>query len=63
VIDPRLPTELLPARWPGWRARELFTRLYDDLGDQAAEHVREVVRPHSAEAADAVQHDTVTRPR
>jgi phenylacetic acid degradation operon negative regulatory protein len=25
-IDPALPAELLPARWSGWKARQLFTR-------------------------------------
>jgi phenylacetic acid degradation operon negative regulatory protein len=62
-VDPRLPVELLPARWPGWTARELFTEVYDRLGDQAVERVRELVAPHSAEAAEAVHHDSVSRPR
>jgi phenylacetic acid degradation operon negative regulatory protein len=63
LVDPRLPVELLPERWPGWQARELFTEVYDRLGDLAVERVHELVAPHSVEAADAVHHDSVARPR
>lgn len=61
--DPLLPVELLPTRWPGWQARELFTEVYDSLGALAAERVREIVEPHSPDAAAAVHHDSVTDPR
>jgi phenylacetic acid degradation operon negative regulatory protein len=63
LVDPRLPVELLPRRWPGWQARELFTEVYDRLGDLAVDRVRELVEPHSPEAAAAVHHDSVTSPR
>ncbi len=35
--DPELPPDLLPARWPGRRAREVVRRLYDELTPPALE--------------------------
>jgi phenylacetic acid degradation operon negative regulatory protein len=43
IIDPQLPIELMPARWPRTRAREVFVAAYDGLAVQAQEHVRAVV--------------------
>jgi phenylacetic acid degradation operon negative regulatory protein len=43
LIDPQLPVELMPARWPRARAREVFVAVYDGLTQQAQEHVRAVV--------------------
>jgi phenylacetic acid degradation operon negative regulatory protein len=63
VTDPNLPPEMLPADWPGWEARQRFTEIYDGLAAPAARFVRQVVASHSAEAAAAVQFDTVTNPR
>jgi phenylacetic acid degradation operon negative regulatory protein len=63
TVDPNLPLELLPRKWPGWRARELFTEIYDNLGEPAAAHVRNVVSQYSEEAAEAVRFDTVANPR
>lgn len=63
AIDPRLPAELLPAKWPGWEARKRFAEVYDALGPRAAERVREVVEPHSEVAAAAVHFDSVASPR
>ncbi|WP_026620814.1 phenylacetic acid degradation operon negative regulatory protein (plasmid) [Ensifer sp. WSM1721] len=37
--DPRLPSEVLPAGWPGEDARRLFARLYCSLSPQADLHV------------------------
>ena len=37
--DPRLPTEALPADWPGHAARELFHRLYAALSPAADSHI------------------------
>ena len=62
-VDPNLPLEMLPAKWPGWTARQLFTEVYDTLGPPAAQHVEAVVGKYSAEAAAAVQFDTVAHPR
>jgi phenylacetic acid degradation operon negative regulatory protein len=63
LVDPILPPELLPAAWPGWKARVLFAEVYDGLGALAEERVREIVEPHSAAAAAAVRHDIVAAPR
>ncbi|NUT20905.1 MAG: PaaX family transcriptional regulator [Hamadaea sp.] len=43
LLDPQLPTELLPSGWPRSRARELFVSIYDGLAGQAEKHVRAVV--------------------
>jgi phenylacetic acid degradation operon negative regulatory protein len=42
-LDPGLPAETLPARWPGATAWTLFHDLTDRLADPALEHVEEVV--------------------
>ncbi|NUT36073.1 MAG: PaaX family transcriptional regulator [Hamadaea sp.] len=44
LLDPQLPTELLPAGWPRSRARQLFVAIYDGLARQAEQHVQAVVR-------------------
>jgi phenylacetic acid degradation operon negative regulatory protein len=43
VIDPLLPTTLLPRDWPRGRAREVFIAVYDGLAEPAQRHVRTVV--------------------
>jgi phenylacetic acid degradation operon negative regulatory protein len=43
VVDPLLPTRLLPPDWPRGRAREVFAAVYDGLAEPAQEHVRTVV--------------------
>ncbi|WP_348650524.1 PaaX family transcriptional regulator C-terminal domain-containing protein [Catellatospora sp. KI3] len=43
VLDPLLPTELLPPDWPRARAREVFAAVYDGLAEPAQEHVRGIV--------------------
>jgi phenylacetic acid degradation operon negative regulatory protein len=43
-LDPGLPLELLPARWKGIAAAELFERLNSALGAPAEAHAREVIR-------------------
>ncbi len=48
LIDPELPTPLLPDAWPRRKARESFRRLYDLLGPAAAAHVREIVAEYDA---------------
>ena len=42
-LDPGLPLELLPRRWPGVPAAELFTALDDTLGPVAREHALRVI--------------------
>ena len=46
-IDPQLPIELMPARWPRTRAREVFVGVYDGLAERGQEHVRAVVTRYS----------------
>ena len=43
LLDPQLPTDLLPPGWPRARARELFVAIYDGLAEQAELHVLAVV--------------------
>lgn len=43
-LDPGLPTELLPARWEGARAAEVFFGLRELLEDAAHDHVEAVQR-------------------
>ncbi|MCI0687488.1 MAG: hypothetical protein L0Y54_09670 [Sporichthyaceae bacterium] len=43
-LDPGLPIELLPAEWPGTKARELFFDLHDLLAEPALRHVDRVDR-------------------
>ncbi len=47
-IDPDLPAELLPARWPRTRAREVFVSLADRLAPAATEQVRSLLGPTHA---------------
>ena len=42
-LDPGLPLDLLPRRWPGVAAAELFTRLDEHLGPLAREHAQQVI--------------------
>lgn len=44
ALDPGLPPEVLPARWEGRVAGELFSDLQQRLAEAAIEHVRGVVR-------------------
>ena len=41
-VDPGLPREYLPARWPGDRATETFFSLHDRLARPALEYVRTI---------------------
>jgi phenylacetic acid degradation operon negative regulatory protein len=43
VLDPLLPTQLLPAGWLRGRVREVFVAVYDGLAEPAQDHVRAVV--------------------
>jgi phenylacetic acid degradation operon negative regulatory protein len=43
-LDPGLPLELLPDRWKGLAAAELFERLNTALAAPAEAHAREVIR-------------------
>jgi phenylacetic acid degradation operon negative regulatory protein len=59
-IDPQLPIELMPTRWPRARAREVFVAAYDGLAEQAQDHVRAVVaRFVDSPSPDIRAHTTV----
>jgi phenylacetic acid degradation operon negative regulatory protein len=55
-VDPGLPADLLPRRWPAATARKLVVAVYDGLGPPAEERVRQIAEPWSAEAAAAAAH-------
>ncbi|MDG4785337.1 PaaX family transcriptional regulator C-terminal domain-containing protein [Micromonospora sp. WMMD1102] len=57
-LDPELPTELLPARWPRSRARELFVELYDGLAGLAEQRVVQVVAEYDPALAALVRSHT-----
>jgi len=61
LIDPQLPIELMPARWPRARARETFVAVYDGLAEQAQEHVRAVVARHSGTSAPDIRAHTTAQ--
>ena len=55
ILDPQLPTTLLPPGWLREPARQLFTAVYDGLAEAAQDHVRAVAgRP-----ADGIRAHTV----
>ncbi len=58
VIDPQLPIELMPSRWPRARAREVFVAAYDGLAAPAEEHVRAVVARFGAAPGPAIRAHT-----
>ncbi len=43
-VDPGLPLELLPSRWNGVRAAELFADLGDRLSSPARTHAKTLIR-------------------
>ena len=53
MIDPELPTKLMPPGWPRGRAREVFAAVYDGLAQPAQEHVRAI----AAEVTDGPRLD------
>jgi phenylacetic acid degradation operon negative regulatory protein len=58
IIDPQLPIELMPARWPRADARKVFVAVYDGLAEQAQEHVRAVVTRFSDSPCPEIQAHT-----
>jgi phenylacetic acid degradation operon negative regulatory protein len=61
LIDPQLPIELMPARWPRSRAREVFGAVYDGLAAKAQDHVRAVVTAVDASLARYVRAHTTSQ--
>jgi phenylacetic acid degradation operon negative regulatory protein len=60
LLDPQLPTELLPSGWPRARARELFAAIYDGLAEPAERHVVAIVSQAAAGPGAAIRAHTVT---
>ena len=59
ALDPELPDELLPPRWPRTRARRLFITTYDLLGPLAVHRVRHIIARHAPDLAEHVTyHDS-----
>ena len=52
-VDPGLPEDALPAGWPRRAAREVFARVYDELGPLAEARVQQIL---AAEDADLAKH-------
>ncbi|GAA3454931.1 PaaX family transcriptional regulator [Dactylosporangium matsuzakiense] len=59
VLDPRLPTRLLPPGWPRPAARDLFVAVYDGLARAAEAHVRAVAARHGDGTPASVSAHTV----
>ncbi|HWD05472.1 MAG TPA: PaaX family transcriptional regulator C-terminal domain-containing protein [Amycolatopsis sp.] len=57
-IDPDLPSNLLPPRWPRRAAYELFVEVYNALGSLAAIRVRQIVERYSPELAELIAPNT-----
>ena len=55
-LDPDLPLDLLPERWPRRAARELFAETYDGLGPPAAERFRAVIAASAPDLAHLVSY-------
>lgn len=56
--SPVLPVNLLPAGWPGRRARAIFADIYDTLAPLAAVRGRRLVAEHEPALAAKVAHRT-----
>jgi phenylacetic acid degradation operon negative regulatory protein len=54
-LDPELPAELLPDRWPRARARRLFIELYDGMASLAETRVKQIVAAYEPDLADLVR--------
>jgi phenylacetic acid degradation operon negative regulatory protein len=61
-LDPDLPVELLPSRWPRLGAHRVFAEIYDALAPNAVDRVREVVADYSGELAGLVRRHHSGRP-
>ena len=59
MIDPELPTKLMPPGWARARAREVFVAVYDGLAHPAQDYVRAVAAEAVGVERTAVQAHTV----
>lgn len=53
--DPNIPRALLPDDWPAVDAYERCALVYDALGADAEETMRDIIRPHDAELATLIR--------
>jgi phenylacetic acid degradation operon negative regulatory protein len=59
MIDPELPTKLMPPDWSRGRAREVFVAVYDGLARPAQEYVRTVAAGATGAQRPDIQAHTV----
>jgi phenylacetic acid degradation operon negative regulatory protein len=59
ILDPQLPSRLLPPEWLREPARELFIAVYDGLAEAAEDHVRAVASRYAAGKITGVGAHTV----
>lgn len=60
ILDPQLPTRLLPPGWLREPARDLFTAVYDGLAEPAQNHVRTVTNRYADGRISGIRAHTVT---
>lgn len=56
--DPDIPAELLPQGWPRKDAHNVFLKVYDRLGPEAADRFREIVAESDPELSKLTSHHT-----
>ena len=59
MIDPELPTQLMPPGWSRGRAREVFVAVYDGLAAPAQEYVRAVAAEATSSPRPDIQAHTI----
>lgn len=59
LVDPPLPTRLMPPGWPREHATELFSAIYDSLGRSAYQHLVEIVSDHTDTPSPGITCHTV----
>ena len=59
ILDPHLPSRLLPPGWLRSPARDLFAAVYDGLAEAAQDHVRAVAARFAGAAVTGVRAHTV----
>ncbi len=59
-LDPDLPLDLLPARWPRGEAHQVFGEIYNALAPRAVDRVCQIIIAISPELGGLVRHYTIT---
>jgi phenylacetic acid degradation operon negative regulatory protein len=60
ILDPELPKEVLPSRWPRPEAQHVFAASYDALGPPAQARFQEILAAHEPRLATRVRYLTTT---